>query len=219
VHLLRVGKGPLCSAHSAASGDRPKKAQQCDELFSNATREAFKERSWQALLIDRWHERCRGYTPERARRKDAEPPLAPTHNRATAHSHKLREPVQSRGRPVSHCRDQDDHAGDIHLAAEEAERRRRLALATIASGTAKAETAIVTLTEPSRSASRFAGVLARMQHTAAAHTCPRSGGGCKITVECEEKLMEFGIRQKCLIQEIPSFLAQGRDRDGQYRTQ
>src|SRR4029450_834090 len=32
-HLLRVGEGPLCSAYGEASGDRPKKAQQCDEVF------------------------------------------------------------------------------------------------------------------------------------------------------------------------------------------
>ena len=58
-----------------------------------------------------------------------------------------------------------------------------------------------------------------MQGAAAARTRPRSSGGCKITVECEEKLVEFGIRQKCLVQGTPSFLAQGRDRDGQYRTE
>jgi hypothetical protein len=46
-----------------------------------------------------------------------------------------------------------------------------------------------------------------------------SRGGRKIIVECEEKLVEFGIRQKCLVQGTPSFLGQGRDRDGQYRRQ
>jgi hypothetical protein len=42
-----------------------------------------------------------------------------------------------------------------------------------------------------------------MQHAAATPTWRRSGSLCKITVECEEQLVEFGICQQDLVQGTP----------------
>jgi hypothetical protein len=69
---------------ASASGDGSEEAQQRDDGVGAVVTETIEQRSWQALVLNRRHERGPGNLPERRRRKAVAPPSAPALESTTA---------------------------------------------------------------------------------------------------------------------------------------
>ena len=82
----------------AASGNRPDEAQQRDEAIGVVTGEAFEERCWQTLPIDRRHEHGACNLPERRYREVLTPPRPPPLDGAAVDADGLRQAVDPRCR-------------------------------------------------------------------------------------------------------------------------
>ena len=98
------------------------------------------------------------------RRRGVAPPLSPALDRPAVDANQLGQLSHPRGgRALPHDRDQRDHRGEIDLAPEEPERRRRSACSATVAGAAEAEAPIMLLAEPGRTATRLAAKQGRMQ--------------------------------------------------------
>ena len=166
--------------------------QQRNELLPAVAGETLDQRGRQAILIDGRHECGRRRPPERARHEG-------DGSRRTAPKVAALPP-----RPAASRRPAPDGA-EIDLAAEEPERRRRRALATEVHRAAEAQALVGHPTEPNRPAARLASEPRRVQYAATACAPRRARCRRKITVECEEQFVEFGVRQQCSVQGAPSF--------------
>src|SRR5208283_2068640 len=130
---------PLASA-PVASGDRGEEAQQRKEPLAAAAVKALDQRDRQAIVIDGRHECGPADLPERARRKGVAPPLSPALDRPAVDADQLGQLSHPRGgRTFPHDRDQHDDRGEIDLAPEKPQRRRRCAGAATVAGAAEAE--------------------------------------------------------------------------------
>src|SRR5208337_2664958 len=158
---------PLASA-PVASGDRGEEAQQRNEPLAAAAVKALDQRDRQAIVIDGRHECGPADLPERARREGVAPPLSPALDRPAVDADQLGQLSHPRGgRAFPHDRDQHDDRGEIDLAPEKPQRRRRCAGAATVAGAAEAEAPIMLLAEPGRTATGLAAILGRMQDAAA----------------------------------------------------
>jgi len=107
-----------------------------------------------------------------------------------------------RRRPVQHCRDQRYDRGEIDLAPEKAQRWWRRPLAAPVHRAAEAEAPGMILAQTGGTAARLAAKRRRMECTAASPATGRPGDGRKVAVEDEQLLMESGIGQHGLVQEV-----------------
>src|SRR5208282_6091155 len=134
---------PSASA-PVASGDRGEEAQQRNEPLAAAAIKALDQRDRQAIVIDGRHEYSPADLPERARREGIAPPLSPALDRPAVDADQLGQLSHPRGgRAFPHDRDQHDYRGEIDLAPEKPERRRRSACAATVAGAAEAEAPIM----------------------------------------------------------------------------
>jgi len=103
---------------------------------------------------------------------------------------------------MQHGRDQRHDRGEVNLAPEKPQRWRRLPLAAPVHRTTEAEAPGIIPTQPGGAAARLAAKWRRMDCTAALATTGRLGDGRKIAVEDEQLLMESGVGQHGLVQEV-----------------
>src|SRR5271165_5647762 len=190
-------RGRPLSSVPVASGDRGDEAQQRNEPLPATAGEALDQRGRQAILIDRRHEYGPADLPERARREGAAPPLSPALDRPAVDANQLGQLSHPRGgRALPHDRDQHYYRGEIDLAPEEPERRRRSACAATVAGAAEAEAPIMLLAEPGRTATRLAAILGRMQHAAAQRASSPPRRNRDVLIKDEKQLMECGVGQQ-----------------------
>ena len=128
---------------------------------------------------------------------------------------RIRAPVVA----VPHDRDQHHDRGEIDLAAEEAQRRRRRPRAAAVHRTAEAEALVMLLAQSAGPATRLAPVAGGMQHAAAQRASCASCRIGKIPIEGEQQVVEFGVGQQGSVQGMRPSQLQVVDRDGQDRTQ
>src|SRR5271157_5547520 len=187
---------PLASA-PVASGDRGEEAQQRKEPLAAAAVKALDQRDRQAIMIDGRHEGGPADLPERARREGVAPPLSPALDRPAVDADQLGQLSHPRGgRAFPHDRDQHDYRGEIDLAPEKPERRRRSACAATVAGAAEAEAPIMLLAEPGRTATRLAAILGRMQNAAAQRASFLPRRNRDVLIKDEKQLMECGVCQQ-----------------------
>ena len=164
---------------------------------------------------------ARADLPERGRREVLAPPPPPALDGAAVDADELREPSHPRGRrALPHDRDQHHDRGEIDLAAEEAQRRRRLALAATVARAAEAEAPVVLLARAG-TAGRAACGGYRAECSAPPHSAhrPRRAAIGEVPIKDEKQLMECGVGQQGLIQRMRPPRLKVVDHDGQTRTQ
>ena len=93
-------------------------------------------------------------------------------------------------------RDQHDDGGEIDLAAEEPDRRRRCPRAATVDGAAKTEALVVLRPETAGPSARLAPKASRMQNAGAYRATHNSRGISNVPIEGEQQLMESGIGQQ-----------------------
>ena len=202
-HVSRNSFSSICrasrSAASApvASGDRGEEAQQRKEPLAAVAAKALDQRDRQAIVIDGRHECGPADLPERARREDVAPPRSPALDRPAVDADQRGQLSHPRGgRALPHDRDQHDCRGEIDLAPEEPQRRRRCACAATVAGAAEAEAPIMLLAEPGRTATRLAAILGGMQNAAAQRASSPPRRNRDVLIKDEKQLMECGVGQQ-----------------------
>ena len=187
---------PLASA-PVASGDRGEEAQQRKEPLAAAPVKALDQRDRQAIVIDGRQECGPADLPERARREDLAPPRSPALDRPAVDADQLGQLSHPRGgRALPQDRDQHNCRGEIDLAPEEPQRRRRCACAATVAGAAEAEAPIMLLAEPGRTATGLAAILGGMQNAAAQRASSSPRRNRDVLVKDEKQLMECGVGQQ-----------------------
>src|ERR1700693_2888776 len=117
------------------------------------------------------------------------PPLSPPLNRPAVDADQLGQMSHPRGgRALPHDRDQHHHRGEIDLASEEPQRRRRLAFAATIECAAEAEAPIVLLAEPGRTATRLAAIPGGMHHAPAQQASLPSTRNGDVLIKDEKQL-------------------------------
>src|SRR5271157_522019 len=187
---------PSASA-PVASGDRGEETQQRKEPLAAVAVEALDQRDRQAIGIDGRHECGPADLPERGRREDVAPPRSPALDRPAVDADQRGQLSHPRGgRALPHDRDQNDCRGEIDLAPEEPQRRRRCACAATVASTAKAEAPIMLLAEPGRTATGLAAILGGMQNAAAQRASSPPRRNRDVLIKDEKQLMECGVGQQ-----------------------
>ena len=152
--------------------------------------------------------------------KPLAPPRPPALDGAAVDADGLRKTLHPRCRhAVPHDRDQHHDRGEIDLAAEKAQRRRRRPRSAAVDGTAEAEAPVVLGPEPAGPAPRLARIAGGMQRATAKRASLGSRRVGEIGIEGEQQLMECGVGQQVSIQRMRPPRLDGADQYGQARTQ
>jgi hypothetical protein len=191
---------PLHSPH-LPSGDRGQKAQQCDHApIWGSVPEARDQRGRNLIFLDGRYELGARPPPEGRRRERLAPPILPALQRAAVDGDGAAQPQQpALGKAEPHDGGNHHDRRAIHLAPQEAQRRRRCPRAAAIDRAAETEAPAVLGAEstPKRQwqATRLAGVFARVQRTPA-RASRRAMIVGKVAVEGEQQLVKAGIGQQ-----------------------
>jgi hypothetical protein len=105
---------------------------------------------------------------------------------------------------VLHHRYQHDDRGEIDLAGEKAQRRRRRPAAAAVPRAAEAEAPVMVRADTASSTARLAPIPCRMQHATALSASRTACIFGKLAIELEQEIVESGIGQKRLVQNSTS---------------
>src|SRR5215813_3102291 len=104
---------------------------------------------------------------------------------------------------VLHHRHQHHDSGEIDLAAEKAQRRRRRPAAAAVPRAAEAEALVMLRADTASPAARLSPIARGMQRAIALSTSRAACLFGKITVEVEQTIVESGIGEQRLVQNLP----------------